>query len=185
MEINLNFLKFHYFCCNKDIHNLCVKEFVEYLENIIFCKQHSLLSILISIKKCNSDIKEIKNVLIKFHDISGNHRDILLNKIIRKQHPHLYDQIEQYFSNINFKNISFYQCKIDKQERLIFTIHTDFKKQKTFIFIPLIFDLNHVIYKKDKEKNYENKNLIDCYKWDLKKEQEKYKMRLKEELKMN
>lgn len=178
MEINLNFLKFHYFKYDNKTHNLCVKWFKKYLENIFYNSNHSLLFILLKIQEYQGDnINDFKNILRRFHHIKDDHRDVLINNIIKKRHNNLYQQIEQFFSYTNLKNINFYQCKIDKQERLIFTIHNGFNNKK--IFIPLIFDLNHVVYK-DENKNYDNKNLIDCYKWDLKNEQEMIKNKIKD-----
>ena len=181
MDINLNFLKFHYFYCDKNIHNLCIKKYKEYFDKLLFKVDHSLILILDKIDKYNEDnIENLKNSLIRFHSIDNNHRDILLNKIIKKHHPNLYGKIQQFFENYNLKDVKFYQCKMDKKERLIFTIHINDKNRMTFI--PLIFDLNHVIYK-DEDKNYDNKNLIHCCKWDLREEQEKLKMKLKEGIK--
>ena len=46
---------------------------------------------------------------------------------------------------------------------------------------PILFDLNHCFYISDK-KSYDNKTKND-FKWDLKENQEKYKERLKTNLK--
>lgn len=175
MEINLNFLKFHYFYKDKKLHNLCVKQWREYLKKIIFNNKNSLIEIIKNVNKCKN-FSNLKNILLHFHIINNDHKYILLNEIIKKSHPNLYNQMEQYFSNDNyFKDLAFYQCRISKKERLIFTIHKNLKNKLSFI--PLILDLNHVIYI-PKDKQYDNLNLNGLQKWDLKKEQENIKISL-------
>lgn len=182
MRINLNFLKFHYFYSDKKLHNLSVKNLRPYFEGIINENDYSLVKILEIVDKCNG-INDFNNRLLKFHVLDNDHKYILLNRIIKKSHPNLYYQMEQYFSDDNyFKDLDFYQCKISKKERLIFTIHLSLDKKQTFI--PLIFDLNHLIYCSS-DKQYHNLNLNDLFKWDLRSHQDKIKKFLNKNIKNN
>ena len=79
----------------------------------------------------------------------------MLEKVIEKCHPNLKNALGQKFEDEPPK---YYQCKLNKKERLIFIIKIDLDK-KLFVF-PILFDLNHCFYISDK-KSYDNKTKND------------------------
>ena len=174
MKINLNLIKFHYFKYNNKIHNLCPRNYLNYFENLLFKWDQSFLWCL-KIFNDIDNVNELKNKLLHLHEI-GNDEKLMLEKVIEKCHPNLKNALDQKFEDEPPK---YYQCKLNKKERLIFIIKIDLDK-KLFVF-PILFDLNHCFYISDK-KSYDNKTKND-FKWDLKENQEKYKDRLKRNLK--
>lgn len=108
------------------------------------------------------------------HKIKGINRENLIN-IIEKKHENLYSDLLQK-SEDDLLNLNFYSCKINKKERLIYMI-------KDKVFYPILFDLNHVIYK-DKVRNHDNNNgKKTMYEWDFRKKQKEYKQEILEKLK--
>lgn len=170
MKINLNLIKFHHFKYNKQIHNLCPRNYINYFENLLF-KWDQSFSRCLKIFNDIDNIDELKNTLLRWHEI-GNDEKLMLENVIKKCHPNLQNAIDQNFEDELPK---YYQCKLNKKERLIFLMKTNHDKKITFF--PILFDLNHCFYLSDK-KSYDNKTKNN-FKWDLKEKQEKYKERLK------
>ncbi len=79
------------------------------------------------------------------------------------------------FEYLKLSDVEFYQCKINKGIRLIFTINENNLTGGESVFIPLLLDLNHVIYRDETyDSNFKSLN----YKWDLKSEQNFIKQEL-------
>ncbi len=137
MKINLNCLKFHYFKFDSNLHNLwCKKNCDSFFNDIILENKRSLKSAINKIKNLN-DIT--KNDFSHFHQIDEYHSEKVI-KIIKKCHKNLNSYLEQYLEESDdFNKLLFYQIELVKPIRLIFIKNND-------EFIPLIFDLHHLIY---------------------------------------
>ena len=110
---------------------------------------------------------ELNSSFLKYHEITGLSNEILW-KILDKEHKNLKKDLCQLFEDED--RIKFYQFKLDKSERMVFVIKSD-------SFIPIIFDLNHVLYF-DNKKGHKTTTSEKKYEWNFKNEQEEYKKRL-------
>lgn len=94
-------------------------------------------------------------------------------KIIKKCHKNLNSYLEQYLEESDiFNKLLFYQTELVKPIRLIFMKNND-------EFIPLIFDLHHLIYESNK-KNYDSNIASKKHKWDYKYKQNEFKNKILE-----
>ncbi len=149
------------------------KKYEDYFRSLI-CDGSYTLKNIVEYASAAKNLGVLKNNLLHFHEIVDTnryaYRYLLLNEIIRNKHPNLYEDLMQIFET-NPNGIRFYQCRLSKQSRLIFTI---VQNEQTECFIPLILDLNHVIYIKD-DKSYDDNKKFNNFCWDFREEQEKIK----------
>lgn len=141
MKINEKLLQSYSFTLDKDVKTLFC--FVE--------------------KECKKE-----NIILKLsnnkhgHEIPENHKNLLI-KIINKCYKPLYKSLLQKFEYNNenkgvLNSINFYQCAINTRSRLIFVLKQD-------EFIPIIFDLKHVIYPAS-DKKFDNNSKQEIYRWE-------------------
>lgn len=173
MKIDLNYLKFHSFKYDKNYHNLISKKEMnsDYFDKLFYSKKYeSLLTILNKIKKIKHS-NQFLECFLHFH-VLEKEKTHLFYKIISKRHPTLKCSLDQlYFS---YENDNLYQLKLSNLERLIFIFHKN-KSTREEIFIPLLFDLNHCIYKNDKyDRNFKTRK----ENWDFKDKQQEIKNKL-------
>lgn len=141
MKINEKLLQFYSFTLNKDVKTLFSLVEKE-------CKKENIILKLSNNKHC--------------HEILGNHKNLLI-KIINKCYEHLCEPLLQKFEYNNenkavLNGIHFYQCAINTRSRLIFVLKQD-------EFIPIIFDLKHVIYPAS-DKKFDNNSKQEIYRWE-------------------
>lgn len=176
MDIDLNYLKFHSFKLNKSLHNLTIKDNKKYFERIFYHDENSLVSTLKAIRKLKST-EDLRKEFSHFHIIKNEKRN-LVETIIDKCHKNLKNDLLQLFENM--KKINYYQLKISNEQRLILVIRK--KSNKLDYFIPILFDLNHLVYR-SKEINYDKNLNQKKYEWNFKKEQEDIKEKLLKQIK--
>ena len=158
MQINLDFLKFHYFNLSKKINNLSHKKYKECFDNLFYKDKHCLVNILKNVKNgCDS-------FALHNHTINGINKEKLL-KVIINQHRNLYEDLAQYFQD--FEKIIYWQVKLGKSEKLIYVTRSN-------IFIPILFDLKHCFYP-SKDKNYDNNFNKMNFQWDFRDQQKQIK----------
>lgn len=160
MKINEELLQFYSFALDKDVNNLVNKDSKEILESL-FDNELKTLFFLVE-KECKKEniIQTLSNNK-HCHEILGNHKNLLI-KIINKCYEHLcYPLLQKFeYNNENkgmLNSINFYQCAINTRSRLIFVLKQD-------EFIPIIFDLKHVIYPAS-DKKFDNNSKQEIYKW--------------------
>lgn len=161
MKINEKLLQFYSFTLDKDVNNLVNKDSKETLESLFHDEVKTLFSLVE--KECKKE-----NIILKLsnnkhcHEILGNHKNLLI-KIINKCYEHLCEPLLQKFEYNNenkavLNGIHFYQCAINTRSRLIFVLKQD-------EFIPIIFDLKHVIYPTS-DKKFDNNSKQEIYRWE-------------------
>ncbi len=145
----------------------------------LICNDSLSLKTIINDAKASKSFGTFKTKCLHLHEIldtnSSQHKYLLFDKIIKKLHPNLYLDLEQIFE-LDRSKINFYQCRLNKEARLIFTIHKNSNNNEE-TFIPLIFDLNHCIYIKT-DKNYDKNINSRSTEWDFKNDQERIKQYL-------
>ncbi len=152
---------------------MCPKKCDDFFRELICGTDVSLKTIIQEAKESKS-LGALSKKLLHYHEIIDknycSYRYVILNSIIREKHPNLYEDLMQIFE-MEPDNIKFYQCRLNKKSRLIFTI---LESDNESTFIPLLFDLNHTIYISDKKQYDDNKEFNNC-RWDFREDQEKIK----------
>lgn len=177
MKINLNLLKFHSFNYSKNLHNKISTNKIDEYFNKLFGQKNLLKTFSIIYKIDNFKNMQSNLKSLNYHSIENNKKEDLI-KIIKKCHPSLYLDLVQLYENKNISKIKFHQVKIAKKERLIFIQYKDLNNIESII--PIIFDLNHCIYK-NKDKNFDNNKAI--YGWNFKHKQKQIKEHLENNIK--
>lgn len=156
MIVNKKLLQFYSFNLNKKINNLVKKNSEKTLEYLFDDELEKLFCFVEN--EC-----EKENIIIQLsncHEIEGNNKDLLI-KIIKECYEDLCNLLLQEFESSDktsvFNNINFYQCAINTRSRLIFIVKQD-------EFIPIIFDLKHVIYPIS-DRNFDNNSKQEIYRW--------------------
>lgn len=169
MNVNKELLQYYSFKLNKKINNLVEKNSKKELEYLFNNELEQLFDFVKNGCKKEDIIIQLSNCH-NCHKIDNNNKDLLI-KIIEKCYENLYNSLLQKFESDDekdvFNNINFYQCAINKRSRLIFVLKDD-------KFIPIIFDLKHVIYLVD---GFDNNSKQEIYRWSYRYKNKKVKIR--------
>lgn len=164
MQINLDFLKFHYFYSSKKLNNLSSEKYKEFFDDIFYNDNQCLVNVL----KCvNDSMNHNSFISLHKHILKGKNEESL-KYVIKTEHRNLYENLLQYFENS--KKITYWQVKLGKSERLIYVTRSN-------IFIPILFDLKHCFYP-FKDKNYDNNFNKMNYRWNFKDKQKEIKKKI-------
>lgn len=167
MLFKLHLLKFHAFRHSKNLTNYVD---IKYDWDSLWRKMNKKIK---HIKQFN----DLKNSKTGCHDhiLDENGFNILYRRIISNCHPTLKNELEQLMEPLysTDKKIHeyFYQFHLDtKSAEVVFAFFYTTNNQE--VVMPLIFDLNHCIYKVDEDKSYSYKYKKSWKEWNLKGEQD-------------
>lgn len=167
MRFKLHLLKFHAFWHNKNFTNYVD---AKYDWDDLWQNMNKKINHIMQ-------YKNISNYNTGNHDhvLDENGFNILYHQIICNCHPNLKNELQQLMESLDLSNKKineyFYQFHLDtKSAEVVFAFCYNSNDQE--IILPLIFDLNHCVYKVDKNKSYSYKYKKYWKNWDLKHEQE-------------